>query len=76
MDTTVARLEKCFLAVFPDLEPYQVRHASPQSVSDWDSMAQITLLTLVGEEFGIPIDFEEFEGVCSFEALLSRVRPQ
>ena len=48
--------------------------ASVDSVAEWDSMAQITLLSLIGEEFGIDIDFEEFEGAVSFTDILARVQ--
>ncbi len=41
-----------------------------------DSVAQVTLLTLIGEEFGMDIDFLEFEGATSFEALAERLSSQ
>ena len=39
----------------------------------WDSLAHITLLTVINEEFGVDVDFEEFEGATSFAAILERV---
>ena len=42
-------------------------------MADWDSVAQVTLLTVIGEEFGIEVDFEEFEGATSFEELARRL---
>jgi len=42
-------------------------------MADWDSVAQVTLLTVIGEEFGIEIDFEEFEGATSFEEIANRI---
>jgi acyl carrier protein len=42
-------------------------------VAEWDSLAQVTLLTLIGEEFEIYIDFEEFEDATSFTALVDRI---
>lgn len=42
-------------------------------MADWDSVAQVTLLTVIGEEFGIEIDFEEFEGATSFQELENRL---
>jgi acyl carrier protein len=74
MDTTVAKLEKCFLRVFPNLDSGMIQQASVDNVPKWDSVAQITLLTLIGEEFAIDVDFEEFEGATSFPAILDRLR--
>jgi acyl carrier protein len=74
MDTTSAKLQKCFLAVFPQLDSTTVPRASVDTVQTWDSVAHITLLSLIGEEFAIDIDFEEFEGASSFHDILERVR--
>ncbi len=76
MDTTTARLEKCFQTIFPKLAHGDVQQASVNTVPQWDSVAHVTLLTLVGEEFGIPVDFEDFEGMSSFPDILRRVQEQ
>jgi acyl carrier protein len=68
------KLSYCFSLAFPKLDPSQRATATSENTSGWDSVAQVTLLTLIGEEFGIDIDFEEFEGATSFEALASRIR--
>jgi len=66
-DATIReKLLKCFAAVFPDLSPAEIESASVESTSGWDSIAHVTLLTLVGEEFGIDVDFEHFEGAITF----------
>jgi acyl carrier protein len=69
MDNLRDKLGRCFALVFPRLDPSQYATASAHNVSEWDSLAQLTLLTLIGEEFGRELDFEEFEGATSFEAL-------
>jgi acyl carrier protein len=69
MDDIRDKLARCFKLTFPKLDPALYPAASPQTVSEWDSIAQVTLLTLIGEEFEREIDFEEFEGATSFEAL-------
>jgi acyl carrier protein len=74
MDNTTERLIQCFLLVFPNLPPSDVPAASPESLGDWDSLAQIKLLSVICEEFGIDFDFEKFEGGTSFAALLDLVR--
>jgi acyl carrier protein len=76
MNDEVAKLEKCFLRVFPDLNVSTVQEAKAEVVSGWDSLAHVTLLSLIGEEFGISVDFETFEGALSFDAILARIRSQ
>lgn len=74
MDSVATKLARCFSLAFPELPQESIPTATAESVERWDSMAQITLLSLVGEEFGIEIDFEEFEGADSFKALAERLR--
>jgi acyl carrier protein len=68
------KLSHCFSLAFPKLDAGQRTTASIENTSGWDSVAQVTLLTLIGEEFGIDIDFEEFEGATSFETLAGRIQ--
>lgn len=74
MDNLSGRLAKCFSLVFPGISEDRIPSASADNLAGWDSVAQINLLSVIGEEFGLDIDFEEFEGATSFEALLDRVR--
>ena len=76
MDDVRTKLARCFALVFPDLDPSLFESASATTISNWDSLAQITLLTLIGEEFEREIDFEEFEGATSFEALVQALQVQ
>jgi acyl carrier protein len=73
MNQVEEKLSHCFSLVFPQLDPSQRATATTENTSGWDSVAQVTLLTLIGEEFGIEIDFEEFEGATSFASLASRI---
>jgi len=74
MDDDSSRLAKCFALVFPKLSKDQIARATAASLDEWDSMAQVNLLSVIGEEFGIEIDFEEFEGAASFDELLAKLR--
>lgn len=58
-DDLEARLETCFLTVFPDLAAADVRQATVDSVEKWDSVATLTLVNVIEEEFGIEIDFDD-----------------
>jgi acyl carrier protein len=73
-DAHFERLVGCFETVFPNLSRSDIPGATHEIVAGWDSIAQVTLLSLVGEAFGIEIDFEEFEGSTSFAAILEFVR--
>jgi acyl carrier protein len=73
MNKVEEKLSYCFSLVFPALDPSLRTRATTENTPGWDSVAQVTLLTLVGEEFGIEVDFEEFEGATSFEALAGRI---
>ena len=65
-----ARLAACFAAVFPDLPAAEIPSATPMTVAAWDSIANVTLLAVVEEEFGITVDPEDLERLTSFDALL------
>jgi acyl carrier protein len=73
-DACFERLAGCFEKVFPKLSRNEIPNATEASVAGWDSMAHVTLLSLIGEEFGVDIDFEDFEGATSFPAILELVR--
>ena len=68
------RLVGCFEQVFPDLGPDAIPRCTQSTVAAWDSIAHVTLMSLVGQVFGIDIDFEEFEDATSFAAVLDVVR--
>ena len=52
------KLVKCFTSVFPDLTAEQIRAARVGSVPGWDSIATVTLLAVIQEEFGVDLDLE------------------
>ena len=76
MDDVRVKLGRCFALAFPKLDPGQYPTASAQTVKEWDSVAQLTLLNLIAEEFEREIDLEEFEEATSFEALASALQVQ
>jgi len=71
------RWGRCFAAVFPALTPGEIRTASADSVAAWDSLATVTLVAVIQQEFGVEIDMLDLPELTSFEALrihLSRCR--
>lgn len=71
MDETTQRLTKCFQVVFPDLPEDAVRGASTATVAAWDSVAAITLMNVVEDEFSIEMDLDDLANLDSFEKLHS-----
>jgi acyl carrier protein len=69
MDSVNQKLTLCFATVFPKLDRARIPSAKAGQIPEWDSLAQVNLLSLIGEEFGIEVDFEEFDGATSFEAI-------
>lgn len=71
MDEMEQRLAACFGSVLPDLGPDEIRDASANTVPSWDSVATVTLLAVVEEEFGISIADEDPARFDSFKNILS-----
>lgn len=76
MDNTQERLAKCFEMVFPDVPPAEIPQSSQETISAWDSVAAITLLNVVEEEFGCSIDFDKLAELNSFDRMLVYVKRQ
>jgi acyl carrier protein len=62
--------------VFPDLPPSEIPGCSQRTISGWDSVAAITLVNVIEDEFGFQIDFELLPELDSFERILAHVRTQ
>jgi acyl carrier protein len=76
MSDVATRLTRCFLAVFPSLDQGQASHATQESMEAWDSIASITLVRVVEEEFGVTLDLFELENLNSFAALCEYLEDQ
>ena len=68
------RLASCFATVFPDLSENEIPRASYTSVANWDSLATVTLVSVIEEEFKVSIHPEDFELMISFELVLDCLR--
>ena len=69
-NNTQARLAKCFAAVFPDLDAHEIPGASPTTIAGWDSLASVTLMTVLEEEFNVEIPPDAMEHLLSFQRVL------
>jgi acyl carrier protein len=61
------RLASCFSVVFPDLNADEIKRASNTSVATWDSLATVTLISLIEEEFKLSLPPDDFEYLVSFD---------
>jgi acyl carrier protein len=64
------RLARSFEVVFPELGREEIYRATQDSVKEWDSVAAITLLNVIEDEFQIQIDYEILGDLSSFDAIL------
>jgi acyl carrier protein len=72
------RLAACFTAVFPELDPSEVATASTETVEPWDSLASLTLVAVIEEEFEVAIDdldLSELGSYAAFRDYLQRASP-
>ena len=74
MNDYEARLVKCFSAVFSKLNEAELRSASTTNLASWDSMATVTLIALIEEEFNVEVDVDDLERLVSFDSVLSYLK--
>jgi acyl carrier protein len=74
MDNVEARLLRCFSIIFPNVEEKDLPSASMETIADWDSIATVTLINVVEEEFEIQIPPEEVEELVSFRRFLNYLK--
>jgi acyl carrier protein len=70
------RLTRCFASVFPALPPNQIQAASVESVTAWDSLAAVTLIAVLEEEFNTQIDLMEMPELTSYQAVRDYLQKQ
>ncbi len=66
-------LVEAFAAVFPDLPREQLPVLNMASCAAWDSLASVTLIAVVEEQFAISFQLEEMEQLVSFELMQSLI---
>jgi acyl carrier protein len=76
MNNVTARVTACFANVFPDIRPEEIERASTASLTAWDSIAHITLLSAISEEFGVDFAPEEFQELVSFRSIVDYLEKQ
>jgi serine O-acetyltransferase len=66
-----SRLVHCFAAAFGNLSPEEIRRADVTTLAEWDSVASMTLVALIEEEFQLRIDVSDIPRLRSFPYILN-----
>jgi acyl carrier protein len=69
LDNITARLANCFRSVFPALPEGAIPGANQANVAAWDSVATITLINVIDDEFHVLLDYERLAEFDSFAAI-------
>jgi acyl carrier protein len=69
MDDTRQKLISCFQVVFPDMAADEIPAASTATVANWDSVAAITMMNVIEDEFGLDMDLDDLADLDSFEKI-------
>ena len=67
-------LTRCFAAVFPGLDEDQIVTASVDTVPEWNSLASVTLIAVLEEQFGLDIPELDIPELGSFAAVRDYLR--
>lgn len=67
------RVTRCFANVFPDLPSGEIPRASTTSLAAWDSLAHVTLLAAIAEEFGQEFELDEYEALVSYSLIVDHL---
>jgi acyl carrier protein len=70
------RLVRCFASVFPTLSEGEIRASDVVPLFDLDSLAGVTLVALIDQEFGVNVDLPDLLELGSFEAISKFLRKQ
>ena len=69
MSEQANRLLRCFSSVFPTMNEDEIRAANVVPLFDLDSLAGVTLVTLIDQEFGVNVEPSDLLELGTFEAI-------
>jgi acyl carrier protein len=73
MTNTKERVALCFTNVFPAIKQDEIPKASVTSLATWNSIAHVTLLSSLAEEFGVDFEIEDFETLVSYPLIVEHL---
>jgi acyl carrier protein len=71
MNNVKERVALCFTNVFPNIRQDEIPGASVASLTNWNSLAHVTLLASLSEEFGVDFEMEDFEELVSYPLIVA-----
>jgi acyl carrier protein len=74
MDDIQTRLLACFQAVFPERDEKALMQLSQATYPGWDSLASVTLVRLIEDQFHVQLDLFDLESLDSFDAMEKHLR--
>ena len=74
MDDIQLRLLACFHAVFPEQNEEALVGLSQTTQPGWDSLASVTRVRLIEEQFGVQMDLFDLDELDSFAAMEKYIR--
>lgn len=70
------RLVHCISSAFPGLTDQEIRTAGVEQLAELDSLAAVTLVALIDQEFGVNLDLEGLLKFGSLAQLCQYLREQ
>lgn len=70
------RLVRCFSSVFRNLTEEEIRSLDFDRLDDMDSLAGVTLVALIGQEFGVMLEVEELLALRTFDVIQRTLNEQ
>jgi acyl carrier protein len=70
------RLVRCISSAFPGLTDREIHAADVEQLAATDSLAAVTLVALIDEEFGVDLDLEGLLKLGSFANMCQYLREQ
>lgn len=70
------RLVRCISSAFPSLTDCEIRAAGVEQLAELDSLAAVTLVALIGQEFGVDLDMQGLLKFGSLARLCQHLREQ
>jgi acyl carrier protein len=70
------RLVRCISSAFPGLTDREIRTVDVERLADVDSLAAVTLVALIDQEFGVNLDLEDLLKCGNFAELCQYLHDQ
>lgn len=67
------RVRSCFEIALPSLPPELLETVRKDAVDEWDSLASLTLIAVLEEEFGLIFDDTAVDSFTSFDAVVDTI---